>query len=293
MKMPYQPALSSFFHSFSQIFLQRNALTGLMICIGIGLNSLELLFGGVVATIASLLCAKWFRCEEHLVSSGIYGYNAALVGVATFYFFNSGPLTIGIAILGGIFSAWLLNSMRVKLPRVPPLTASFVVTTWLILFIADLLGYAAPGPRPNPAPLGDFYAIVIGVGQVVFQGYWLTGLVFVFALGLSSFTVAFWAVAGSALGFATARALAFPEETILSGVYGFNACLAAIVLGKRYGRTLWPILIGIVLSTALTRVFELASLPALTAPFVAASWITISLVRGKKMQPGDKVEISP
>jgi len=125
----------------------------------------------------------------------------------------------------------------------------------------------------------DLYVVMRGVGQVMLQGYWLSGIIFVFGLFLHSYKVATWAIIGSVIGLVIARTFHFPEDVAHQGLYGFNASLTAIALAERFSEKKWSIFIGIVVSILLTRSFELLALAALTAPFVLASWIVIAVVR--------------
>jgi urea transporter len=64
-------------------------------------------------------------------------------------------------------------------------------------------------------------------------------------------------------------------ESIALGLYGYNATLAAVALFL-WRRSLIPPLLGILLSVPLTELLPMLGLPALTAPFVLATWIVLS-----------------
>lgn len=271
-----------FFRSFSQIMLQRNALTGFLFCLGIGLNSVTMLAGGIVATLSSLVVARLFHYEPEAINSGLYGFNAALVGVAIFCFYPPTALSISLLVIGGMLSTFVMHFMRVKMLAIPALTAPFIVSTWLIFLLLEVVGTQVSAPAISTYAVGDFYAVMRGVGQVIFQDYWLAGAIFVCGLIFNSLYSATWAVVGSALGLLVARTFNFSEELVFVGLYGFNACLAAIFLAHRYKNKLWLVFVGILLSVFITRIFEFTALPALTAPFVLASWFVIGVVRISK-----------
>ena len=65
-------------------------------------------------------------------------------------------------------------------------------------------------------------------------------------------------------------------ENIALGLYGYNATLAAVALFL-WRRSLIPPLLGILLSVPLTDSLPLLGLPALTAPFVLATWLVLAL----------------
>ena len=67
-----------------------------------------------------------------------------------------------------------------------------------------------------------------------------------------------------------------PEEVAALGLYGYNATLAAVALFL-WRRSLIPPLLGILISVPLTEYFPMLGLPALTAPFVLATWLVLAL----------------
>jgi urea transporter len=65
-------------------------------------------------------------------------------------------------------------------------------------------------------------------------------------------------------------------DNIALGLYGYNATLAAVAL-YLWRRSLIPPLLGILLSVPLTELVPRLGLPALTAPFVLATWLVLAL----------------
>jgi len=258
--------------------LQRSTLTGLFFALGIGINSPIMLLGASLGIISALLTVQFLHFNTNEVNDGSYGFNAALVGMAIFYFLPPTLFSLALTIFSGAFSTvvmrfWLL---RVDLPV---FTAPFIITTWLLLLLIEALAVNIEIPPFTDKTQGDFYLIMRGIAQVMFQNHWLCGAIFIMGLLLHSIKVATWAVIGSTAGLLIARALNFPADSVIMGVYGFNASLTAVALSNCYSKKLWPILLGIVLSVLLTRVFEYLSIPVLTAPFVLASWSVITLIK--------------
>jgi urea transporter len=64
-------------------------------------------------------------------------------------------------------------------------------------------------------------------------------------------------------------------ENVALGLYGYNATLAAVALFL-WRRSLIPPLLGILISVPLTELVPMLGLPALTAPFVLATWIVLA-----------------
>src|SRR5262249_41864088 len=153
----------------------------------------------------------------------------------------------------------------------------------------SVVGYPALLPDP-PLPFA-LEAVAHGVGQVMFQGSLWTGLLFLIGIAFGDWRHAVWVLVGSIVGMLVAslhtssagRALD-PErfvdrmlfENIALGLYGYNATLAAVALFL-WRRSFIAPLLGMLLSVPLMELFPMLTLPALTAPFVLATWIVLSL----------------
>jgi len=259
--------------------LQRSTLTGLFFALGIGINSPTMLLGASLGIISALLTVQFLRFNTNEVNDGSYGFNAALVGMAIFYFLPPTLFSLALTIFAGAFSTVVMRFWLLKFVELPVFTAPFVITTWLLLLLIEALAVNIEIPPFTDKTQGDFYLIMRGIAQVMFQSNWFCGVIFITGLLLHSMKVATWAVIGSTAGLLIARALNFPSDIIIMGVYGFNASLTAVALSSRCNQKLWSILLGITLAVLLTGVFEYLSIPALTAPFVLASWSVIALIK--------------
>jgi urea transporter len=270
-------------HSFSQIMLQRSAVTGLLFCFGIGLNSMTMLLGGMLGILSSILTTRLYRYNNQTTQYGVYSFNAALVGIAISWLLPISLLSLLLIMLTGFLSTVIMHFILERKTELPAFTAPFVISTWLVLLIIEALAIETNADQLLPNGDGDLYTLMRGVAQVMFQGYWLTGVIFVGALLCSSYKVAIWAVIGSGLAMLTSRGLGFDEETVQLGGYSFNACLVAIAILERYKNKpclifIGLFLLGVLLSVILTKIFEQISLPALTAPFVLACWLIIGTI---------------
>jgi len=287
MKKPVNQFISSFvasfLSSFSQIMLQKNVVTGLLFVVGIGLNSPIMLLGATIAVVSALLVAQLFQYDTDSISSGLYGFNAALAGSAVFFFLPANLFSFTIVIFSGAISTVIMHLFLYftshNLSKLPVFTAPFIISTWLFLLFINMLGIDTVSVSLGENSDVDLYVVMRGIGQVMFQGYWLSGAIFIAGLCLHSYKVATWAVIGSTVGLIIARTFHFPEDLAHQGLYGFNASLTAIALAERFNNRQWFIFIGIVVSILFTRAFELITIPALTSPFVLASWLVILLAR--------------
>jgi urea transporter len=132
-----------------------------------------------------------------------------------------------------------------------------------------------------------------GVGQVMFHASVWTGILFLAGIAISNRVHASWVLVGSAIGMLLAaynvdaawRSID-PErliertqfENIRLGLFGYNATLAAVALWLWRPSLVYP-LVGIISAMVLTSVVPLFGLPALTAPFVLATWLVMLIAK--------------
>jgi urea transporter len=124
----------------------------------------------------------------------------------------------------------------------------------------------------------------------MFQASLWTAILFLAGIAISDWKHACWVLLGSIVGMligshhamVAVKALdpeSLAERTILDnvalGLYGYNATLAAVALFL-WRRSLIRPLLGMVFSVALTELIPLLGLPALTAPFVLATWLVLA-----------------
>ncbi|PKG83708.1 hypothetical protein CXF85_09370 [Colwellia sp. 75C3] len=289
MNYPFEHFAKSALNSSAQIMLQKNAVTGLLFLVGIGINSTTMLLGCVLAILSSLVTAKLLKYDLDSVAKGLYGFNAALVGIAVFYFIPLSFTALFLVIVVAVSSTLLMHFMLTKMPAIPALTAPFILSTWMLVLIIDYAGLVISSQENQesvvaPITLSFITAlsgVLRGVGQVMLQDNWLTGAVFCCALLCNSYQAAVWAIFSSLISFLIAIGLDFPQEKAMMGLYGFNGCLVAIALIDRYPNKYSITIFAILLSVLLTRAFEIIALPTLTAPFVITTWFMIGLVKLK------------
>jgi urea transporter len=282
------------FRGIGQVFFQENALTGACFALGIAVSSPLMAAGALVGSAIGTATARLAKFDPGETAAGIYGFNSALVGIATFFFFRPGAASVTLLLVGCVVAALVTRLARQYVPF-PTYTGPFVVTTWVVYFLGKAMGAALvtdyPVLLPNPPLPFAVEASAHGVSQVMFQGSLWTGLLFLVGIALNDWRHASWVLAGSVIGMlmashhttAAVRAID-PEklvdraltENIALGLYGYNATLAAVALFL-WRRSLIPPLLGILLSEPVTELFRRLGLPALTAPFVLATWLVLAL----------------
>jgi len=264
-----------------QIMLQDNALTGALFLLGILVNSWQMFLAALLGVASGTAAAYLLKYGKKEIAHGLYGFNAALVGVGLLFFFQPGIPLIILIIAGSALSTLIMNFMNTR--KMPPYTFPFILSTWIIIALAGATGIIPPQP-PSPSAslsLDILSALSMGFSQVMFQANILTGVIFLAAILVNSRTNAIYALLGSLIGMIAALALSFPLSLTSIGIYGYNGvlCGAAFAGSKKHAPAL--AMAATALSVLLTYLLPLAGIPALTAPFVFATWAMLPL--GKKL----------
>lgn len=265
------------FKGLGQIMLQENWITGLLFLIGIFYGSLIMGLAALLATVCGTVTAYLLKYDKSEINKGLYGFSAALVGVAVMLFLKPVFWAWTIVVVGSLLAAMLQHFfMKIKIPA---FTFPFVLVTWLILFICNnFCGDLLAIPMPVIAHLSDSLSEGFkSFGQVIFQGKLVSGLLFFVAVFISSPIAALYGLAGAIVSNFIAFGFSAPIDDINLGIYGFNAVLCAIVFaGNKVKDGFW-VLLAVVLSLCVSLLMIRFGLPQLTFPFVFATWITLFL----------------
>lgn len=271
----------SFFHpllkGIGQIMLQENSLTGILFLLGIFCGGIMMGLGVLLATVIATLTARLLKYDKTAIVAGLYGFNAALVGVALMLFLKSSIISLLLVVFGAFLST-IIHHLFMK-NNLPLFTFPFVIVTWLILYAVNILL-----PELNVEPLGNeiisnqFAYLIRGFGQVIFQDKILSGILFFIAVFISMPIAALYGLAGGIITAVLATLLDIPTNDIANGLWSYNAVLCAITFaGKGYKDSLW-VLSSVLLSFLFSiLLFKLKIIP-LTFPFVASSFI-ITLIK--------------
>ncbi len=267
--------ISTILKGIGQIMLQENSFTGLLFLIGIFYGSLPMGFGALLATICGTATAYLFKYNKTDIEKGLYGFSAALVGVAVMLFLKSVFLSWVLVVVGAVAAAMLQHFFIKR--NFPAFTFPFVLVTWVILFLCtkfcgDLFAVSAPVIAEASDSLTDGFK---SFGQVIFQSSLLAGVLFFIAVFISSPIAALYGLAAAIISAVLAFYFSVPMTDINLGLYGFNAVLCAIVFaGPKVKDGLW-VLISILLALAISLLMLKTGIPKLTFPFVLATWITL------------------
>ena len=265
---------------FGQVMFQGNALTGLLFLIGVAVASPLMAVGAAIGAVIGPALAYLLKFDRKEIADGIYGFNPVLVGLALFFFLKPVALTWGLVVAGTALSAVVTWLMRRFLPF-PTYTSPFIVCTWALLILAHALTGTGIDLKPAPpdrTPHGFIEAVLDGPAEVMLGANVVTGLLFLAGIAVSSWRHALLALGASVVGTLIALYHQDPQEQVSIGIYGYNAVLAAIAVYLWKKSLVGPALAAVV-SVPLTEYFPRSlGIPALTAPFVAASWVVIALI---------------
>ena len=155
--------------------------------------------GAVVGSAIGTATAWALKFDKAEVSAGIYGFNSALVGIATLFFFRPGAVSIGLLVVGCVVAALVTWLMRryVPFPTYTRRSSSRPgpCTSWVW-----------PWARPRVEPggpldaVGFIGAVAHGVSQVMFQASIWTALLFLIGIALNDWRHASWVLVGSVVG---------------------------------------------------------------------------------------------
>lgn len=305
----------------AQVMLQNNPLTGVLFLAAIAWASYaadawRLAIASVVSVVVATLTAQWLRVDTDELESGLYGYNATLVGLALGTFLEPGALLWLYVVFGAVVSviATLATFHVLKPWGLPALTSPFVLVAWLMLLasygFAGLSGSALPSGavvgayqayQSSPLDiLGFVQGVFLSISQVFLKADGVAALLLIAGLVVSSRAAAAFAVGGAIVAVATAHLLGAESDLITGGLLGFSPVLTAITLGTVFYKPSPRVAIYTALGTAFTAVTQAAmnvaltplAIPALTAPFVLVSWMflapRLSLDADGSTKPGDQ-----
>ena len=133
-------------HSFGQVFLCSDLASGWLVLLAVAVASPIAAGLGVFGALTGMLTALAIGTDPAAVAQGLWGYNGVLVAIALGGIFHApGRRSLVIALTGAALAS-LLQTLQVRwMDSLPPLTLSFVLTTWLM---QRLVGRALPALIP-------------------------------------------------------------------------------------------------------------------------------------------------
>jgi urea transporter len=231
----------------------------------------------ILSVCCGTLTAKILVYDTSEIEKGLYGFSAALVGVALTLYFEP-VFMIWLSIILGSVAATMLQHFFIT-KKIAVFTLPFVLVTWLILFFFENVYPLAPSALLDATPLvsPDFTFALRGFGQVIFQGSLFAGILFCIGVYINSPIPALYGIAGAVLAAILSAWFSAPITSVAMGLFSYNAVLCAIVFaGDKIKDGLW-VFLSVVLSVFISLMMHQHQLTPLTFPFVAGSCITLLL----------------
>ena len=306
-KNPVLSFIDASLRGCGQVWFKNSPITGLILFAGIFYNSITLGLCAVLGTVTSTGAALLLGMNKEAVQDGLYGFNGTLVGIAMGFYFTMDPAHYVYLVMAAVLSSVFMASLSTFMGTwgVAPLTAPFVLSTWIMIFGCYHFSVLHPNSLIGPVALAVnsgtsiasgswvflWEGIAKGIGEVMFQDNSVTGCIFLLALIVSSRAAFVWALVGSALGLGTAWIMGAAAQPLQLGIYGYSAVLTGIALGSG---VFCPISVKNSLYTALAVIFTAVAqgaiavslapvgMPALTWPFIIVTWVFLFAIPNER-----------
>ena len=234
-----------------QVMFQNNALSGLLMLVGIFLNSWQLgvlaVGGNIISTLAA--CISGYGRDD--IKNGLYGFNGTLIGIAVGVFMQLSLWSLLLMAVASCFSTWIVRLFS-RQHSLPGFTAPFIFSVREVDYVQ---------------------AFCLGIGQVMFQENLLTGLFFLAGIGVNSWTGTFYTALGTLLPVLFAVFWGIDPEMLNMGLMGYNGVLCALALGGKTWKSFVWALCSVLLSVVLQFAGIKLGITTLTAPFVLSVWM--------------------
>ncbi|KAL7530060.1 hypothetical protein ACHAXR_005514, partial [Thalassiosira sp. AJA248-18] len=287
------------FRGMAQVYFQNSPISGLFILAAMFVQSTRVATHGVIAIIAGNLTGSLMGFDRSFLSSGLFGYNSFLVGLALATFYSPEkhegyywPVAAAAIIFAYFSSVLFVMLGKILSPyKTPPFTLPFNISTFMFLLAMGGMNNVNMAPvRPPELPSYEsepvtdltarafFAGSIRGVGQVYLANNMVSGILVLVGLLVCSRISALAAFTGSAVGAGVAALVGCSREAIENGMYGFNSSLTMVAMLMFYVPSIGSIMVGIMASIitvfiqlALATLLEPCGLPFMTLPFCFAA----------------------
>lgn len=263
-----------------QVMFQNNALSGLLMLVGILLNSWQMALLAIAGNVVSTLAAYFSGYSREDIRSGLYGFNGTLVGIAIGVFMPITVASLLLLVAGSCLSTWIARLFGLQ-RLVSGFTAPFIISVWILLVACSWMmpSLLLPsGDAVTAQTLSFLQAFCLNIGQVMFQGNTvLAGVFFLLGILVNSRINGLYTILGALLPIPFALLLGVDYAALNAGLMGYNGVLCAIALGdKTWKGGVWAVM-AVLLSVLLQIGGMEWGITTLTAPFVVAVWIVAGL----------------
>lgn len=256
--------------SFSQVVFANNSLSGLVVLASLLAHNYVHGLLSLLAAFVSSLAAVVLGLNWGSTQTGLFGYNAVLLGAAIGNGAHTVGAQIGLTIVGALVCTILSVYIGVVLStwRVAPLTFPFNLSAAL-LFAAFRLQFAAAPPLAEPVLPWDavWRGSLRGVAQIYFANSEWVGIAMLLGVALSSRLLALALLVGSAVGVGVGFAVGVDVRDIGDGLFSFNASLGCASIWFFYVINWRVVLLGLACAGGTVLLRLVVPAPSFTLPF--------------------------
>ncbi|MGE0018918.1 MAG: urea transporter [Draconibacterium sp.] len=291
--------VQSILNSYSQVFFSTSKLLAVFLLL-ISFFDYGAGIGGLVAVIIANLLAWLLGYNKYFLVSGLYGFNALLVGLGVGLFYQPSPelfLLIAVAAVTSFFLTLVFQGVLGKY-GLPYLSVPFLVTIWIVALSRGDLNALHISERgiftynelyslggQTFVNLYDFLENSISssfikvyfhsLGAIFFQSHLLAGIIISIGLVIYSRITFVLSVLGYSVAWLFYQAVGIEFNSLGYTFIGFNYILTAIALGGYYlvpGRVsfAWIILLlpaVVLITTSTQQIFLIFRVSPYSLPF--------------------------
>ena len=282
--------------NISQVLLINNKWTGLFVLIGLFVANWQVGLSALIASIISFVLAPYMNYSQDEIDNGLAGFSPVLTAVALTLFLNHNLSGLVITLIATILTLPVGSAIRelLKPYGIAMLTSPFVMMTWITVLIPGQvkslntqLDIIPSYIKKTSFDTGNetiqfFQSLTEGYSQVFLVPSVIGGLLIIIGIFIGSRKAAILSIVANIIGFLIVGLLGGNYSDINEGLFGYNLVLTAIALGVTFKSTMNEYLatvLGIVLTVfihlGLNTLLEPFGLPALTMPFILATWIML------------------
>ena len=277
----YKTLINNILKPYSAVLFLNNSFAGLiLLCITFVNPSVAI--SGVAAVIFTIIFAEFLALKDVYSFEEFYIYNSLLVGMGIGYIFHPSFISVALVAISSIFTfmvSFMLNRIF-STYKIPILSLPFSLVT-MFVYLASLKYSGLLSTLVNNKIMSDIEVNLVlsgffkSIGSIFFLPSNIAGiLIFVLILYYSRIT-ALMAIIGFYFGVFVHALLIGSYAQAISEPYSFNYILVAVTLCgifllptiKSFFLALIGVAISVVLTDAISILFNYYSIPVFTIPF--------------------------
>lgn len=300
MKLP--AFLRLCFVGISQIFLQNNILSGIIIALGMFFSHWSLGISCILGSALGSLMAIILKYKRENIDLGLYGFNSSLAYMCVIFTFGledniyTNSYYLQIWLLGAISSLMATYIMHLFVENnKTAYTFPFVLTCWITCYLFSefhTLGLIQTTPELydfmqeplNKESIAAIESPFFGWAEVDFGASIITGFLVFLGIAIANPNVAMWATTMASIGELFAYYIFHEDPNLLiNGIYGFSPILVACAFAGNQFKDFIYVILGTLLAVTIQYSIHHITLisdrgwATYTIGFILASWIIIAI----------------